>query len=74
MSEFFIECVEKFPRKFSLEKFRVLFGMEILLGTNVERTRNFSYSDILLDFFLRNYSYGKNFKLLRRSLIRVICV
>jgi hypothetical protein len=34
--------------------------MEILLGTNAECN-----SDIFLDFFLRNFSYGKKIKFLR---------
>jgi hypothetical protein len=52
-SELFHDYVGKFPWNihskkpiFLKEKFRVIFGMEILLGTNAERTRNFSHGII----------------------------
>jgi hypothetical protein len=44
--------------------------MEILLGTNAECHRNFSHGiihTIYWIFILRNFSYGKFFKLLRRD-------
>jgi hypothetical protein len=55
--------------------------MEILLGTNAECTEfvPWNNSEIILDFFfsnlngfkleifLKNFSYGKNFKLLRKD-------
>jgi hypothetical protein len=62
MSEFFLHMSENFLRIFPVlipkEKFRIIFGMEILLGTNME------VINVDLNWI---YSYGNKFKFLRKD-------
>jgi hypothetical protein len=79
--EFFGICPKLVPRTIHSnhtnipnEKFRLISGMEILLGTNAECTRNFSHGIIPAFYWIfsqvinadLNFSFGFFFKLLRK--------